>query len=222
MNKDVIEILENQNLFNWYFNNRNFIVLLAILFLVATSLYLGREILKTVKSVDYKEICGKTLVCIAVVTIVGTGLNAAGLELKFAVNHMPIFLFFSAVLVTAGIQIAECFTFYKNLREVIKKTNIIVIGIIECIVLLLSIMGRLEVIELLAAVIGVVTLKVTNNYIGIGIQDGCQMDNNIIIGDCPIDREEDLFESRKRQLDCLCRELDQICGEPFAVAVTGK
>lgn len=224
MNENVIEILGNPTLFNWYFNKRDFILMLTILLLLAISVYLRREISRTVKSVDYKEIIGKTLAYIVIAIIIGTGLNVAGMELEFAVNHMPIFLFFSVILITAGIQMAECFKYYKNFREVIKRTNFIFIGIIECIVLLLSIMGRLEVIELIAAAIGIVALKMINNYIDncSGVSDECQMEKNIIIGDCPTVREEDLFESRKRQLNCLCRELDQICGEAFAVAVTGK
>ena len=86
--------------------------------------------------------------------IIGNGLNAAGLKLEFSIEYMPILLLSSAMLITVSIQLAECIRFYRNFEKVIKRTNIIVIGIIESMVLLLSIMGRLEIIELLVAVVG--------------------------------------------------------------------
>ena len=61
------------------------------------------------------------------------------------------------MLITVSIQLAECIRFYRNFERVIKRTNIIVIGIIESMVLLLAIMGRLEIIELLVAVVGNIT-----------------------------------------------------------------
>ena len=143
MDKDVIKILENQKLFNWYFDNRNYVLVLGILLSIVISVYMSRRILRVVGKIDYKEIYGKALAHTAIAIIIGTGLNAAVMEFKFAVNHMPMLLFSGAVLLTAGIQIIECTRYSKNYTEVIKRANIIFIGIIECVVLLLAVMGRL-------------------------------------------------------------------------------
>ena len=76
MNENVIEILGNPTLFNWYFNKRDFILMLTILLLLAISVYLRREISRTVKSVDYKEIIGKTLAYIVIAIIIVSVWNA--------------------------------------------------------------------------------------------------------------------------------------------------
>ena len=224
MDKDVIKILENQKLFNWYFDNRNYVLVLGILLSIVISVYMSRRILRVVGKIDYKEIYGKALAHTAIAIIIGTGLNAAGMEFKFAVNHMPMLLFSGAVLLTAGIQIIECTRYSKNYTEVIKRANIIFIGIIECVVLLLAVMGRLEVIELVASVIGYITLKTSNDFIDSCVKDPLRYAANIdlLTEDYPVSRMEDLFESRKRQLDNLCKELEQSREEPFAVAISGK
>lgn len=224
MDNDVIKILENQKLFNWYFDNRNYVLLLGVLLSIVVSAYMSRRILRVGEKIDYKEIYGKTLAHTAIALIIGTGLNAAGMEFKFAVNHMPILLFSGAVLLTAGIQIIECTRYSKNYIEVIKRANIIFIGIIECVVLLLAVMGRLEVIELVAAVIGYITLKTANDFIDSCVKVPLKYDANIelLTEDYPVSQMEDLFESRKRQLDNLCKELEQSREEPFAVAISGE
>lgn len=223
MDNNVIKILENQKSFNWYFENRNYVLLLVMLLLIVASVYMSRKIKQATGKIDYKEIYGKILAHTVIIIIIGTGLNATGMEFEFAVNHMPILLFCCAVLLTIGIQIVECIRYYKNYTEAIKRANVIFIGIIECTVLLLAVMGRLEVIELMAAVVGYITLKTTNNFMDCCIRNPrYNINKDLLTEDYPISREEDLFDSRKRQLDSLCKELEQFRGEPFAVAISGK
>ena len=224
MDKEVIKILRDQKLFDWYFDNRNLVLLLVILFSIVASIYMIRKDEQMLKSMEYKEIWGKTFVHTIIVLIIATGLNAAGLELKFDIEHMPILLFSSVLLITTGIQIVECIRFRKNFEAVIKRTNNIYIGIIEVVFLLVAIMGRLEVIELVAAVIGSVTLKTSNIFIDDCIKARHSEEANLdsLSTDFPIKREENLFRSRRRQLDNLCKELDKFSGEPFAVAISGE
>ena len=204
MDKNIIKIIEDQKNFNWYFNNRNYILLLGMLFLLVLTIYMSKKI----KKINYKEIYGKVLAHTAIIIIIGTGLNVAGMEIEFAVNHMPILLFCGTVLLTTGIQIVECTRYSKNYTEVIKRANVIFIGIIECVVLILGIMERLEVIELVTAIVGCITLKTTNNFI-----DYCtrkpkyNINKDFLTEDYPISREKDLFDSRKRQLNSLCKQL---------------
>ena len=224
MDKEVIKVLRDQKLFDWYFDNRNLVLLSVILLSIFASIYMIRKNEQMLRSVEYKEIWGKTFAHTIIAIIIATGVNAAGLKLKFDIDHMPILLLSSALLITTGIQIVECIRFRKNCEEVIKRTNNIYIVIIESVFLLVSIMGRLEIIELAAVVIGSVTLKTINIFIDSCIKVPHSEEANIdsLSGDFPIVREEDLFRSRRHQLDNLCKELDQFSGEPFAVAISGK
>lgn len=224
MDKNVIKILENQKWFNWYFNNRDILLILGSLLLVVATIYMVKKVLCKGDNIEYKTIFGQTLIHIIIAIIIGNGLNAAGLKFEFTINHMPILLFSSAMLITVNIQLTECFVFYRNFQEIIKRTNIIIIGIIEVMVLLLSIMGRLEIIEIVAAVIANIVLKISNDFIDncTVVQNESGMNNNILMRDYFIEREEDLFKSRKKQLDIICKDLEEFRGEPFAIAISGE
>ena len=165
MDKNIIKILSNHKLFDWYFNNRNCILVIGMIVLLAIAICMTKIIRRKVERIDYKKIYGESLAHTIIAIIIGNGLNAAGLKLEFSIEYMPILLLSSAMLITVSIQLAECIRFYRNFEKVIKRTNIIVIGIIESMVLLLSIMGRLEIIELLVAVVGNITLKIINVFI---------------------------------------------------------
>lgn len=224
MEKNIIKILSNHKWFEWYFNNRNCILLVGMAVLFIAAVYITAIIKQKAKKIEYKTICGESVTHIIIAVIIGNGLNAAGLELEFPIDHMPILLLFSAILVIGSIQLAECIRFYRNFERVIKRTNIIFIGIIESMILLLAIMGRLEIIELLAAVVGIITLKIINTFIDecIRTQNECETNKNLLTRDYSVEQEEDLFKSRRRQLDNLCKELEGFSGEPFAIAITGE
>lgn len=224
MDKNVIEMLSDQKLFNWYFDNRNCILGIGILVSVVVAICMIKIILRQEENIDYKTIVGKPFAHIIIVIIVGNGLNAAGLEFVFSLNHMPILLLSSAMLIIVSIQLAECIRCYQNYEKIIKRTNIIVIGLIESMILLLSIMGRLEIIELVAAIVGNITLKIINVFIDkfVRIQSESEINSNILTRDYSVEREEDLFRSRRRQLNNLCKELEEFSGEPFAIAISGE
>lgn len=224
MEKNIIKILNDNKLFAWYFNNRNCILIIGMIVLLIIAICITKIIIRKVGKIEYKIIYGKPMAHIIIAIIIGNGLNAAGLKLKFSIEHMPILLLSSAMLITVSIQLAECIKFYRNFERVIKRTNIIVIGIIESMVLLLAIMGRLEIIELLVAVVGNITLKIINAFIDncTRIQNECVINNNLLTRDYSVEQEEDLFKSRKRQLNRICIELEAFSGEPFAIAISGE
>ena len=224
MEKNIIKILSDNKLFAWYFNNRNCILIIGMIVLVIIAICMTKIIIRKVGKIEYKIIYGKPMAHIIIAIIIGNGLNAAGLKLEFSIEHMPILLLSSAMLITVSIQLAECIRFYRNFERVIKRTNIIVIGIIESMVLLLAIMGRLEIIELLVAVVGNITLKIINTFIDncTRIQNKCVINNNLLTRDYSVEQEEDLFKSRKRQLNRICIELEAFSGEPFAIAISGE
>ena len=224
MEKNIIKILSDNKLFAWYFNNRNCILIIGMIVLVIIAICMTKIIIRKVGKIEYKIIYGKPMAHIIIAIIIGNGLNAAGLKLEFSIEHMPILLLSSAMLITVSIQLAECIRFYRNFERVIKRTNIIVIGIIESMVLLLAIMGRLEIIELLVAVVGNITLKIINTFIDncTRIQNKCVINNKLLTRDYSVEQEEDLFKSRKRQLNRICIELEAFSGEPFAIAISGE
>ena len=224
MDKNIIKILSSHKLFDWYFNNRNCILVIGMIVLLAIAICMTKIIRRKVERIDYKKIYGESLAHTIIAIIIGNGLNAAGLKLEFSIEYMPILLLSSAMLITVSIQLAECIRFYRNFEKVIKRTNIIVIGIIESMVLILSIMGRLEIIELLVAVVGNITLKIINVFIEncTRIQNECETNNNLLTRDYSVEQEEDLFKSRRRQLNNLCKELEEFSGEPFAIAISGE
>ena len=224
MDINVIDFLKDIKHFEYYFSNRNLILGLMIVGFVILSVCLAEEIKQEIKSEECKESFIKILISVLISVIVGTGLNAAGMEIVFSIDHMPILLFSAAVIITTIIQGIECFRFYKNYGEIIKRANRIYIGITECTIFLLAVMGRLETIELLTAVAECLTMEVLNifwkNYTYTEKNSKIDKQNQTV--DIPIAKKEDLFESRKQQLNQVCRELERFDTEPFAVAVSGK
>lgn len=224
MDINVIDFFKDIKHFEYYFSNRNLILGLMIVGFVILSVCLAEEIKQEIKSEECKESFIKILISVLISVIVGTGLNAAGMEIVFSIDHMPILLFSAAVIITTIIQGIECFRFYKNYGEIIKRANRIYIGITECTIFLLAVMGRLETIELLTAVAECLTMEVLNifweNYTYTEKNSKIDKQNQTV--DIPIAKKEDLFESRKQQLNQVCRELERFDTEPFAVAVSGK
>lgn len=164
MDINVIDFLKDIKHFEYYFSNRNLILGLMIVGFVILSVCLAEEIKQEIKNEEWKESLIKTLISVLIIVMVGTGLNAAGMEIVFSVDHMPILLFSAAVIITTILQGIECFRFYKNYGEIIKRANRIYIGITECTMFLLAVMGRLETIELLTAVAGCLTMEVLNIF----------------------------------------------------------
>lgn len=199
MDKNIIKILSSHKLFDWYFNNRNCILVIGMIVLLAIAICMTKIIIRKVEGIDYRKVYGEPGAHTIIAIIIGNGLNAAGLKLEFSIDHMPILLLSSAMLITVSIQLAECMRFYRNFERVIKRTNIIVIGIIESMVLLLSIMGRLEIIELLAAVVGNITLKIINDFIEncTRIQNECEINSNLLTRDYSVEQDRIRFRNTR-------------------------
>ena len=73
---------------------------------------------------------------------------------------MPMLLFFYGFILITIIQFIEFIIYRNTYTKVIKRTFNIYIGMIEAILLLLMVMNRVEVIEAIAAVLSIVTLKI--------------------------------------------------------------
>ena len=81
------------------------------------------------------------------------------MELKLKLKHMPILLFFYCSILLFFIQWIE-FVQYKNTRKkIIKITFNIYIKIVECTLLILTLMNRLESIELVVAVLSIIVMR---------------------------------------------------------------
>ena len=123
MDINVIDFFKDIKHFEYYFSNRNLILGLMIVGFVILSVCLAEEIKQEIKSEECKESFIKILISVLISVIVGTGLNAAGMEIVFSIDHMTILLFSAAVIITTIIQGIECFRFYKNYGEIIKRAR---------------------------------------------------------------------------------------------------
>lgn len=91
-----------------------------------------------------KDTCVKDAIIIGSILIIGMLLNAAGMELKLKLNHMPLVLFFYGSMLLFFIQLIEIIKYKNTFKRIIKITFNIYIKIIECLILMLTLMDRLE------------------------------------------------------------------------------
>ena len=96
---NMLNILENLPIFEWYFNYKNFILeimsLVLSMILVASIFWqLDEQLDDNLWGLIDKDTCVKDAIIIGSILIIGMLLNAAGMELKLKLNHMPLVLFF--------------------------------------------------------------------------------------------------------------------------------
>lgn len=135
---------------------------------------------------------------------------------------MPMLLFFYGFVLITIIQLIETVRYRGIYIKIIKRTFNIYIGMIEGILLLLMLMNRLEVIELITAILSIITLKILDLVLD---NENINDENkDVLKEDCPIEEVNQLFASRKRQLNSICAELKEFHGErePYAIAIAGK
>lgn len=224
MNVNVLKILENCPFFEFYFKNRNYI-LGTIMFLLIMIL-LTVAILK----LDYENLWKplnqrlffKEVIRIIGALLIGMFFCVIGIDLKLKLNYMPMLLFFYGFVLITIIQLIETVRYRGIYIKIIKRTFNIYIGMIEGILLLLMLMNRLEVIELITAILSIITLKILD--LVLDNQNINDENKDVLKEDCPIEEVNQLFASRKRQLNSICAELKEFHGErePYAVAIAGK
>ena len=165
---NMLNILENLPIFEWYFNYKNFI--LGIMSLVLSMILVCKYFWQLDEQLDDnlwglidKDTCVKDAIIIGSILIIGMLLNAAGMELKLKLNHMPLvlFLWFNAIVF---IQLIEIIKYKNTFKRIIKITFNIYIKIIECLILMLTLMDRLESIELVVALLSI-TVMIIRIYI---------------------------------------------------------
>lgn len=100
MYMNILNILENLPIFEWYFNHKNFIlgiISLVLLVILITSVFwqLDEQLDDNFWGLVNKDKCLKDAIIIGSVLIIGMLLNAAGMELKLKLKHMPILFEYS-------------------------------------------------------------------------------------------------------------------------------
>lgn len=224
MNVNVLKILENCPFFEFYFKNRNYILGTIIMLLIMILLIV--VILKWNYKNLWKPLNGqlifKDMIIGIGVLLVGMFLNITGMNLNLKLNYMPMLLFFYGFILITIIQFIEFIIYRNTYTKVIKRTFNIYIGMIEAILLLLMVMNRVEVIEVIAAVLSIVTLKILD--LVLDNKNIIDEHEDILKEDCPIKETKQLFPSRQKQLKSICAELKQFHGEreSYAVAISGK
>lgn len=224
MNVNVLKILQNCPFFEFYFKNRNYILGTIIMLLIMILLIV--LILKWNYKNLWKPLNGqlifKDMIIGIGVLLVGMFLNIARMNLNLKLNYMPMLLFFYGFILITIIQFIEFIIYRNTYTKVIKRTFNIYIGMIEAILLLLMVMNRVEVIEAIAAVLSIVTLKILD--LVLDNKNIIDEDEDILKEDCPIKETKQLFPSRQKQLKSICAELKRFHREreSYAVAISGK
>lgn len=193
-----------------------FCILVYIIWLVGIYLY-GSE-----KHVDVSLFL-KNIFIIFGAMLSGMALNSMELKPELPTDHFQFLLFFYLAVTILIIQVFECFRYRNNWGEVVKKTSRFYFRLIVIEVFLLSITERLEMIEGVLAITGGILLCMISKVID-GIQDEKHAENEIECirkDDCPINEENNLFPSRKAQIEALCKELKEFGREPYAVMISG-
>lgn len=225
MNVNVLKILENCPFFDFYFKNRNYILGTVIFFIIMILVVI------VILKLDYenlweslkRQLLIKEIIRIVVVLLVGMFFNVVGmdLKLKLKLNYMPMLLFFYGFILVTLIQFVEAVRYRATYIKIIKRTFNIYIGMVEAILLLLILMNRLEVIEVVVAIFSIITLKILDLVLD---NKNINIESKGIKEDCPIEEINQLFDSRKRQLNSICEELNEFSKEhgSYAVAISGK
>ena len=224
----MLNILENLPIFEWYFNYKNFILgimsLVLSMILVASIFWqLDEQLDDNLWGLIDKDTCVKDAIIIGSILIIGMLLNAAGMELKLKLNHMPLVLFFYGSMLLFFIQLIEIIKYKNTFKRIIKITFNIYIKIIECLILMLTLMDRLESIELVVALLSITVMRLLESILESSKKIKI-LNLNIEKEDCPVKEEKQLFASRQRQLNSICAELKESQGErePYAIAIAGK
>ena len=225
---NMLNILENLPIFEWYFNYKNFILgimsLVLSMILVASIFWqLDEQLDDNLWGLIDKDTCVKDAIIIGSILIIGMLLNAAGMELKLKLNHMPLVLFFYGSMLLFFIQLIEIIKYKNTFKRIIKITFNIYIKIIECLILMLTLMDRLESIELVVALLSITVMRLLESILESSKKIKI-LNLNIEKEDCPVKEEKQLFASRQRQLNSICAELKESQGErePYAIAIAGK
>ena len=224
MKMSIEKFLEYEKLFDLYFLNRNEILMSLIissLIVCFTSIFF-LHVKK--KRIDYIDILSKIIIDISVIVGVGIILKSAGLKIEFEYKYMLILVFSFSCIVLFGIQIVEGIKFYRSWKEIIKKTGDILCRILLSTTLFLTLMGRLEVIEVLAIASVILLMKVLNMCLDSVEFKEPTTDARINCKyDIPIETVDNLFPTRKRQLSSFCGELKNIKAcEPYAVMISAE
>lgn len=227
MNMNVLRILESCPFFEFYFKNRNYIlkpIILALILCGLLIIVILRLNCENLRKSSYKKIFFKDTIRLIGILLVGACLNVVGMDLNLnlRLNYMPMLLFFYGFIFVTFIQVIEMIQYKNTYKKILKRTLNIYVGMVDGILLLLILMGRLEVIEFIVSIFSIIILKeleliLDNERINIENKD-------ISKEDCPIEEVDQLFASRQRQLDSFYTELKQFQGEreSYAVIISGK
>ena len=122
----ILNNLQNCTIFEWYFNNKDFVLgivnlILLMLLVISVFLQLDEQLDdNNLLGLFKKDICLKDAIIIVSVLLIGMLLNAAGMELKLKLNHMPLLLFFYGSLVLFGIEGIEIIKYKNTFKRIIK------------------------------------------------------------------------------------------------------
>lgn len=217
-------IWQLKTIFDWYFANRNIILILVNMIFIGVSIILAYKIYKKEKKIEYIYTYMKSLLDVSLIALVGVCLMAVGLKLNFPIDYFPMLLFTLISIFILAVEIYVYIKYYRSIYKIMSQEVKIFVPIILGIILLLSIMERLELIEFISAILGIIFLKTSSRYFDVVYKIKYQTPKEIrqLKNDYPIVKEEDLFATRKRQLNRFCKDLEETGKDPFVFMISGE
>ena len=209
MEKNIMQLLNLEDWFSIYFNNRMKFLVVWIVFCFIAFLYVYTKMEKK----DYIKIIKQNAGYIFIAITLGLLLQFIGIKLYFTIDYMPIFIFSLFVLITTSTCIHKSSKYKKAmLKQHMKMLKVFIVGILGEI-FLLSVMNRLDCIEVMAATISNIFLDITGTYLKelIDKKERETIPNDLIAVDQPVEDDQDLFMRRSFQLDNFIRMFNEIC-----------
>lgn len=221
MNKNIAQFIKDEMILMKYYEYSEILLMsITIICLIICAGLIGfqRESITWKKYfLDILEIIVQNII----IVLAGNMLNGIFTkEILSISNTMPLQIFIITVAAIVMIQIIEMIRYRITWFQIIKQSCDILTYCIFAIVALLSVMKHLELIELIACISILWMFQLIKTLIADQSWDTLKIKRKVS-DDLPVDREEQLFESRKIQLKYFYEEMKEIKEDPFAVMISG-
>jgi len=221
MNINIESIFEWGNVLDIYYMYKNILLIsINIFFLILSSIFIMVLLQKKKLNKRVMYDIMKSFSYIVIAISLGFIFKILNINLDFLKDYFPILIFGVVVIVSIVISVFEAIQFYRSILQVLnrfsKNIEILIIGEL----LLLSVMGHLDVGEVISAAAYIIMYELYKKFFSCEDtkNDKVMLNDN---SDSPIKKRDALFPSRKRQLENFENELGRIEIEPFAIMLSG-
>ena len=208
--------------FNLYSQCRDFLFLFIIY-----AYLLNEMMLKKIERIDAKcflELFSRDMLKIISFSLIGFVLHHVGITIPFKAGYLPFFLFLLSFGFIILALVIDTLRFFRSNPSLIKNSLSYFEYIVVGETLLLSIMNNLEIIEMVVAILLISTITVAKEYAETLYILSYKSSGNsdVTRQDVPIETEDQLFSSRKRELDNFIKDMKNMTLEPYAIMLSGE